>query len=130
MSNFLKHHSAVDLSGQRFGRLFALRPVGRAATGLRWYCLCSCGRSRVVVSIRLKSGKTRSCGCLQREAVSGNMIEYHKKKKKREYDTTIEEQRIAEEIEAIEDLAETREEIEMLRRRRTSFVPAIVAYLK
>src|SRR5690606_32604787 len=39
---------------------------GRAA---RWLCRCDCGEELVVIGTSLRTGNTRSCGCLAREAV-------------------------------------------------------------
>jgi len=33
----------------------------------RWVCLCDCGTTKVVLGDKLKSGNTKSCGCLQAE---------------------------------------------------------------
>jgi hypothetical protein len=56
----------VDLTGQEFGRLRALRPTGRSK-GKRviWLCACACGAQAMVQTDRLKGGATRSCGCLR-----------------------------------------------------------------
>ncbi len=35
-----------------------------------WYCLCSCGRSKIVRGEHLVSGKTISCGCAARIAAA------------------------------------------------------------
>lgn len=53
-----------DLTGQRFGRLVALKPVETKEKGARWLCRCDCGKERVCTSENLVSGKTKSCGCL------------------------------------------------------------------
>lgn len=34
-----------------------------------WYCRCECGTTRAVSSSDLKSARSRSCGCLQKEEV-------------------------------------------------------------
>ena len=53
-----------DLSGQRFGRLVALRPTGETrATFAVWECRCDCGATAFVTSGDLTTGNTRSCGC-------------------------------------------------------------------
>ncbi len=54
-----------DLTGQRFGRLTALYPVGQdgARTRLYWHCLCDCGNEIDVLPGSLLRGMTRSCGC-------------------------------------------------------------------
>lgn len=36
----------------------------------RWKCLCDCGNEVVVTSSNLRSGHTRSCGCLEKEIAS------------------------------------------------------------
>ena len=57
-----------DLTGQKFGRLTALKIAGKAKDGrIVWECLCEC---KNIIEIRgkdLSSGNTKSCGCLQRE---------------------------------------------------------------
>jgi hypothetical protein len=65
-----------DLTGQRFGRLVALGFAGlmrvgkQGVTRATWLCRCDCGNELVVVSGRLVSGVTQSCGCLMRQRVS------------------------------------------------------------
>lgn len=63
---------AVDISGQRFSRLIAVRPVigakysnGRAKR--QWEFLCNCGNTTISTVAMVKWGNTRSCGCLMRE---------------------------------------------------------------
>jgi hypothetical protein len=61
-----------DIAGQRFGRLTALERVGKSITKqttYRWRCRCDCGKTIVATLNSLTSGRTQSCGCLQREAV-------------------------------------------------------------
>lgn len=58
----------LKLTGVRFGRLRAIRFVGvdkhRRA---RWLCKCDCGRETTACAVNLKSGDTKSCGCLWQE---------------------------------------------------------------
>ena len=54
----------IDLTGQRYGRLVALR---RTRSGL-WTCQCDCGTIKDIPLDSLRSGRGRSCGCLRREA--------------------------------------------------------------
>lgn len=53
-----------DLTGQRFGRLKAVR---RAPNGprwqTRWHCICDCGNAKVMHTSNLTTGKSKSCGC-------------------------------------------------------------------
>lgn len=55
----------VDLSGQRFGRLVAIEYLGQSF----WLCRCDCGQSPTVRGSLMRSGVTRSCGCLNLERV-------------------------------------------------------------
>lgn len=56
----------LDLSGQRFGQLVAVRMLPeRRNTFAAWVCRCDCGSETVVTSGQLRYGKTRSCGCLK-----------------------------------------------------------------
>jgi len=60
-----------DLIGQRFGRLTILQTVGKDKHGnYRWLARCDCGNETTVISTALKSGRTRSCGCLLLERVT------------------------------------------------------------
>ena len=60
----------IDLAGQRFGRLLVVERQGSSGNQSSWKCRCDCGAETVVVKQSLKSGTTRSCGCLQRELSS------------------------------------------------------------
>ncbi|MBT9670431.1 hypothetical protein GPK34_00070 [Secundilactobacillus kimchicus] len=57
----------IDIKGQRFGRLVAIkvdnseRPAN--STKAYWLCKCDCGNSTIVSSYELRHG-TESCGCL------------------------------------------------------------------
>jgi len=42
----------------------------REWTGAVWLCRCSCGVARLVKSGSLRSGRSKSCGCLSRELVA------------------------------------------------------------
>jgi hypothetical protein len=61
MSNF------KDLTNEQFGRLTALKPISKINGAYIWLCHCSCGIEVEVCSGSLKSGRTSSCGCLQKE---------------------------------------------------------------
>lgn len=57
---------ALDLTGQRFGRLVAVS-VRRRPPYRVWLCVCDCGGSAEVPTGDLRYGSVRSCGCLVRE---------------------------------------------------------------
>ncbi|MCK4525947.1 hypothetical protein KAW18_01145 [candidate division WOR-3 bacterium] len=64
----MMHHSAIDLTGQRFNRLTVIEPTEkRSSKCVVWRCLCDCGNEAFVNSNNLKSGGVKSCGCLSRE---------------------------------------------------------------
>ena len=54
---------AIDLSGQRFGRLTVIE----RDSGSTWRCLCDCGNEHFAASGSLRNGNVKSCGCLRRE---------------------------------------------------------------
>ena len=57
-----------DITGQRFGRLIALKHIGFASNHVAlWKCKCDCGKMIVARECNLHSGITKSCGCLQIE---------------------------------------------------------------
>lgn len=64
--------NALNLTGQTFGRLTAVRRTTNSGCGhSRWICRCSCdGREVTVATIQLRKGETVSCGCYQREATT------------------------------------------------------------
>lgn len=53
------------LEGRTFGRLTVLPLVKMRPT--MWLCKCTCGNELYVRSATLKSGASKSCGCLQKE---------------------------------------------------------------
>ena len=58
----------MDVSGQRFGRLVAMREVPSLRGYSLWLCHCDCGQPATVRLGHLRSGAIRSCGCLSAEA--------------------------------------------------------------
>ena len=54
----------VDLTGQRYGKLTVLKPAENVGPRTAWLCRCDCGGQAVVLTYRLRSGHTSSCGCL------------------------------------------------------------------
>jgi hypothetical protein len=58
----------IDLTGQVFGKLTALRRVGmNKCRETLWLCKCSCGKEATVTIQRLRDGTTKSCGCLRHD---------------------------------------------------------------
>ncbi len=58
---------ALELSGQKFGRLLAVRCAGRSTIPGRsriWVCVCDCGNDHQASANALRCGSVKSCGCL------------------------------------------------------------------
>jgi hypothetical protein len=57
---------ALDLSGQRFGSWTAVEraPASPRYNEAVWVCVCDCGTRREISAGSLKSGNSRSCGCV------------------------------------------------------------------
>ena len=63
----------MNLTGQRFGRLVAMRPKGTDAQAcLLWRCACDCGRTITVRGRWLRLGLRKSCGCTRPPPFGGN----------------------------------------------------------
>ena len=57
-----------DITGQRFGNLTVVAYAGlNQRHEATWRCICSCGKETVVTGYKLRSGWTKSCGCLQEQ---------------------------------------------------------------
>jgi hypothetical protein len=50
--------------GEKFGKLTVREQVASKNGARQWLCDCDCGGSKIVRAARLRSGDTRSCGCL------------------------------------------------------------------
>lgn len=76
----------IDLTAKKFARLTVLRRATNSRCGLvRWECKCICGNVAVVCGRFLRTGVTRSCGCLKLEVVSKHGVT-KKKQRPPEYD--------------------------------------------
>lgn len=62
----------LDLTNQKFARLTVVRRVENYVTPkgqkhARYLCRCDCGNEIVVIGHDLRTGNTKSCGCLKKE---------------------------------------------------------------
>ena len=58
----------IDMTGKKFHRLTVIRETGRDNSGqVLWECRCDCGNTSIVRGRDLRSGGTKSCGCLDLE---------------------------------------------------------------
>ncbi len=69
----LRDAVAVDITGQRFGRLVVLESVGSDSGRVQWRCKCDCGGEVVRASKNLRNGTATSCGCRKAEASAENI---------------------------------------------------------
>jgi hypothetical protein len=67
----------IDLTGKRFGRLVILKRAENTALGqTRWLCICNCGNKIEAAGNDIRSGHTKSCGCLHREVASKRLTKH------------------------------------------------------
>ena len=57
----------IDLTGQRFGKLIALKPIYSKTKNqhTKWLCQCDCGNQCEIDMGNLRQGFSQSCGCTQ-----------------------------------------------------------------
>jgi hypothetical protein len=69
---------ALDLVGQRFGKLVVLERAPMPATAKRklsyWRCACDCGGERTAHSNELRAGTASQCGCDPLASMSLNLV--------------------------------------------------------
>lgn len=56
----------IDLRGRIFGSLTVVQRSRNHYSQPHWLCVCECGNAVDVRGGNLRSGNTRSCGCLPR----------------------------------------------------------------
>lgn len=61
---------AVDITGQKFGRLTAVRSLRSSPRGKIWLFRCDCGIEIERGYAQVTCGITSSCGCLRRETIT------------------------------------------------------------
>lgn len=60
--------SEYEITGKKFERLTVIKRVENSKSGqTRWLCRCDCGNETIVWGGHLRSGHTKSCGCLNKE---------------------------------------------------------------
>jgi AP2 domain. len=80
-----------DLTGKRFTRLLVVSRTDNRSGHTAWSCKCDCGKEIVCLSINLKRGKSKSCGCLRTEITIERTLKHGNRrgngKTTREYET-------------------------------------------
>lgn len=64
----------LDLTDNKYGRLLA---VTFNSQFNKWECVCDCGNIKYVSCSSLRSGSTKSCGCLDHETKINNNLRKH-----------------------------------------------------
>lgn len=57
---------ALDITGQRFGKLVALSKAPSRSGKTYWLCQCDCGNQKEIQTSHLTNGQTLSCGCINK----------------------------------------------------------------
>ena len=60
----------LDIIGVRYGRLTVVKEIEPKGRIRRFLCRCDCGNEKIASMNLLRSGRTKSCGCLHREKTS------------------------------------------------------------
>lgn len=65
----MKYHG--DLTGKKFNRLTVLSKsnIKKSHGQNTWNCICECGTEKNIATRELTDGRTKSCGCLERETL-------------------------------------------------------------
>lgn len=70
----------LDLVGERYGRLVVTGAGEPRPKKTAWACMCDCGSQLDVITDSLRSGTTKSCGCLNRELKAERLTTHGMKK--------------------------------------------------
>ena len=63
----------IDLTGNKFGRLTVISFSHKGnRRRMYWNCICECGNKCIIERSHLRSGHSKSCGCLSKELI-GNL---------------------------------------------------------
>jgi len=65
----------LNLVGKQFGKLTVVK-LHHIKGGSYWLCICSCGKQTVNYIGDLRSGHTKSCGCLKIEKAGQQMLKH------------------------------------------------------
>src|SRR5258708_7290701 len=75
----------IDMSGKTIGRMLVIDRAENTRKGkVCWRCVCKCGTETIVTGSDLRTGNTRSCGCLKDERTAErSLIHGQGRRKKR-----------------------------------------------
>jgi hypothetical protein len=67
----MSEQGSAEMVGRKFGRLSVMRRSGRTDDNhITWECACDCGGNAIVPGRYLRSGGSKSCGCLRKKALN------------------------------------------------------------
>ena len=72
----------IDITGQKFGFLTVESYIPEKKGAAYFNCKCKCGNSAVVRGSDLRSGSTKSCGCLKKICNSNKLKNINREKRK------------------------------------------------
>lgn len=62
--------NVINLIGNKYGRLLVVEYAGNTKHGSAlWNCVCDCNNIFIAIAGSLKSGNTKSCGCLRKDKI-------------------------------------------------------------
>lgn len=66
----------IDVTGQTFGLVRAVLLIDRrdSAGNRMWQCVCKCGEVFETSGRSLRTGHTKSCGCLRKTVSPRNLV--------------------------------------------------------
>lgn len=70
-------YQVKDIRGIKVGRLTVISFSEIRKGNAFWVCDCECGQSKIIASSSLKSGDTRSCGCIRKERLKKHGLSSH-----------------------------------------------------
>lgn len=69
----------IDETGNKYGRLKVKYRATQKGQPIKWHCVCDCGKEIDVLGTSLRSGNTKSCGCLKHERIIQSNIKRGRK---------------------------------------------------
>ena len=64
----------LNLIGEKYGRLTVVERAENMGVQTAWRCVCDCGNKITVRTNSLRTGNTRSCGCLHQDSPDKHII--------------------------------------------------------
>lgn len=62
-----KKSRAKDMIGKKFNMLTVVKRLTNQGKYARYFCLCDCGKTRIVLGQNLRSGRVKDCGCISQK---------------------------------------------------------------